>query len=294
MAITDFDSVFWTDPWLRKRTPHARYLFSYLFTGPHKNRAGLYSIDIDVISFETGMSREKIEKAMPELNPKVKYDYDNEIVFIINHVKHQFAKNGNISPKMGEAIAKDLNKLPREHPFVLEFIEVYSDFFLLSETFSIEYQYSQGKGRVREGKGKGSFNLNDAFEKFWTEYPRRNGKRVGKQNTLKRFQSLSEDDWTTAIKAAVNYANSQVAKNNYAKDPERFLKDDYWRDWIDDSGTAPLKETDKASLQRQLNEALDKQEKYDIELKFDTKENSQVNYDKWTREVNKLRKAVEG
>jgi hypothetical protein len=240
------------------------------------------------------MSRDKIEKAMPELNPKVKYDYDKEIVFIINHVKHQFAKNGNISPKMGEAIAKDLNKLPKEHPFVLEFIEVYSDFFLLNETFSIEYQYSQGKGRVKEGKGKGSFNLNDTFEKFWTEYPRRNGKRVGKQATLKRFQSLPQDDWPDIIKSAINYANSQVAKNNYAKDPERFLKNDYWRDWIDSAGSMPLKEKDEAGIRRELNYASGKLESAETELRFNTQEDSQKKVNKWKATVAKLMAELEG
>ncbi len=71
------------------------------------------------------------------------------------------------------------------------------------------------------------------FEKFWEAYPLRNGHKVGKQKTYKLFASLLNGDRELIIQAAQNYAKSKLAKDGYAKDPERFLKDDYWRDWLE-------------------------------------------------------------
>lgn len=71
------------------------------------------------------------------------------------------------------------------------------------------------------------------FEDFWKAYPKRNGNKVGKAKTLKLFVHLLNGDRELIIKAAENYAASKTAKEGFAKDPERFLKDDYWKDWIE-------------------------------------------------------------
>lgn len=70
------------------------------------------------------------------------------------------------------------------------------------------------------------------FEQFWKAYPKRNGNKVGKQATLKLFLALNEEDHQSLLQATENYANSKTAKDGYAKDPERFLKNEYWKDWL--------------------------------------------------------------
>lgn len=71
------------------------------------------------------------------------------------------------------------------------------------------------------------------FERFWKAYPNRHGRKVGKFATFKYYQKkLLNGDKESVIAAASNYANSKTAKDGYAKDPIRFLKDDFWRDWI--------------------------------------------------------------
>lgn len=83
---------------------------------------------------------------------------------------------------------------------------------------------------------KGESSVIEAFETFWAAYPSRNGKRVGKAKTQKLWKNLSEFDQRAAQAAAENYANSKQATSNYAKDPERFLKDRFWEDWLDGPG----------------------------------------------------------
>ena len=71
------------------------------------------------------------------------------------------------------------------------------------------------------------------FEQFWNAYPKRNGKRVGRQKTLGLFLKLTPEDRPITIQAAINYSRSERVLSGYSKDPERFLKDEFWRDWVE-------------------------------------------------------------
>lgn len=84
------------------------------------------------------------------------------------------------------------------------------------------------KPQRKEKKSKEEKNIyTEKFSLFWEIYPKRNGKKVGKQATWKKFQKLKLSDLDLIIKNAENYG----VGNDYPKDPERFLKDDFWRDW---------------------------------------------------------------
>jgi len=154
MSIIDYQSSTWTDPWFRKLPTHCKLLFIYLWTNNHKNLTGLYAIDIATIGFETGLTSEQIREGLSILHPKVKYDYKKEIIWVVNHVRHQFMRTKNISYKIIVGIEKALISL-NKHPFIKEFLDKYSD-------LEIQYQYpmdsvsiypsSEGGG---EGAGKG-------------------------------------------------------------------------------------------------------------------------------------------
>jgi uncharacterized protein YdaU (DUF1376 family) len=73
----------------------------------------------------------------------------------------------------------------------------------------------------------------DWFETFWGLYPARNGKKAGKKTTHKLALSLSQADRDLLLVAVRNYAASEDCRRGFSKDPERFLKNDYWRDFID-------------------------------------------------------------
>lgn len=79
--------------------------------------------------------------------------------------------------------------------------------------------------------------VKDRFEVFWGAYPRRNGRRLGKKAAFERFMALSETDQLQAIQAASQYARSLIPKPGEfvpaARDPERFLKQDFWRDYLE-------------------------------------------------------------
>jgi hypothetical protein len=72
----------------------------------------------------------------------------------------------------------------------------------------------------------------------------RNGKRVGKKdctNYLKAMK-LQNGDRELLMKATINYCNSKTAQDGYCKDPIRFLRKDFWRDWIEPEETTQGKD----------------------------------------------------
>jgi len=73
----------------------------------------------------------------------------------------------------------------------------------------------------------------DKFMDFWKAYPRRHGVKVGKVATLALFKKIPKADWTKVTIAAIHYSASQQATEGFVRDPERFLKKDYWRDWVE-------------------------------------------------------------
>jgi len=68
---------------------------------------------------------------------------------------------------------------------------------------------------------------NKYFEEFWKVYPLRKGKKVGRKKSLDIFLKLNSQDYGKIIRNANNYG----INNDFPKDPERFLKDDFWKDW---------------------------------------------------------------
>lgn len=74
------------------------------------------------------------------------------------------------------------------------------------------------------------------FEAFWQAYPRRKGKRVGKGAALRLWHKLKPAEQCEALEAAKNYARSDAAQRGYARDADRFLKADWWRDWVEGPG----------------------------------------------------------
>lgn len=88
----------------------------------------------------------------------------------------------------------------------------------------------------------------NSFDEFWAIYPARNGKRLGKIPSQRRFDKLSEADQALCLTATRNYANCKMIKSGYGiKDPERFLWDgrnhyEYWREWIEPEVVVSMEE----------------------------------------------------
>ena len=154
MAIVDFNSAIWSDPWFRKLSVNGKNLFIYLWTNSHKTISGIYPIDLETISFETGIPLKQCPQTLSILSPKVKYDYQEEVVWVVNHFRHQFMRTQKISDQIKTGLERNLLIL-KPHPFVIEFLEVY-------KTLNLEIWSIDGLQRVLldppgggGGKGEG-------------------------------------------------------------------------------------------------------------------------------------------
>lgn len=69
------------------------------------------------------------------------------------------------------------------------------------------------------------------FTVFWRNYPARKGRKVGKaQVKAWLFKNLRPHEYQPMLKAVRNYADNC---GDYARDPIRFVRDNWWGDWLD-------------------------------------------------------------
>ncbi len=75
------------------------------------------------------------------------------------------------------------------------------------------------------------------FDLFWSHYPARNRRKVGKAQCQPVFEALSDEDQAACCLAAKHYAKAcQPRADEFVplpRDPIRFLRQDWWRDWIE-------------------------------------------------------------
>ncbi len=71
------------------------------------------------------------------------------------------------------------------------------------------------------------------FLEFWGIYPSRNGKKLNKKKCFSLFSKLNNQERKEVNVAVKNYARSKRVLDGFPKDPERFLEDKYWREWIE-------------------------------------------------------------
>ncbi len=74
------------------------------------------------------------------------------------------------------------------------------------------------------------------FDLFWKAYPKRRGKRLGKAAALRLWLRLKPKEQCEAYAAAINYSRCTTVKEGFARDANRFLSADYWRDWVEGAG----------------------------------------------------------
>lgn len=97
---------FWSDGFIRsKLNPLDRYLFLYFLTNERTTICGVYELPIEIISSETGIEKETIEKMMPRLEGRV--ELFGSWVIVPNFLKHQ-----SLNPSVILGIQREYNALP--------------------------------------------------------------------------------------------------------------------------------------------------------------------------------------
>lgn len=177
----------WNDPWFRKLKASEKIVFIYIID--NCNNAGFYEIDIDMMSFQIGLDKAKIEGAIEGLNRGLLGA--KNWVWVKNFLKHQ--KNWPLNPD-NNAHRQIINLMIEQKE---NFIEVE---YFIEKLGAIEGLISPiGKGR---GKGIGKVKVDkpkkpkkfeppniEDFTLYFTEngYP--------KELADKAFSYYSSADW---------------------------------------------------------------------------------------------------
>ena len=71
----------------------------------------------------------------------------------------------------------------------------------------------------------------DAFDAFWSAYPRRNGKRIGRADAELKWRRLKPEERVAALVGAEHYAEACERGLTIAADAHRWLEKRRWLDW---------------------------------------------------------------
>lgn len=91
----------------------------------------------------------------------------------------------------------------------------------------------------------------ERFLAFWGAYPARRGKKLEKTTTATLFASLTPSCQSSCVLAAKHYAESErVCDGVGIKDPKRFLKDGFWKEYIEPEQATRKRETESAATRK--------------------------------------------
>lgn len=107
--LRSVSTSFWSDPFIEDLTPNEKLLFLYLITNDKTNMLGIYEVSIKKISFDTGLNKDVIEKALKEFERLSKVKYIKNHIVLVNFMKHQ-----NYNTNMKKSAIGIYNELPNE------------------------------------------------------------------------------------------------------------------------------------------------------------------------------------
>ena len=214
--LRSVNTKFWEDPFVENIKPEEKLLFLYFLTNPLTNLIGIYEITIKRISYDTGLTPERIHKSL-----KVFHNY-NKVYYIDNYIiLPNFIKNQNFNTNMKKGAMNNYDSLPNSLKDKL-YDKPLEAFESLSNTLEIEYKVKD------ECKVKDNSNINIEFDVFWNMY----NKKVGsKSNCEKKWRSLKNGQRTKIIESLPLFLSS-IKDKQYQPFPETYLNQNRWDDEI--------------------------------------------------------------
>ena len=107
--LRSLSTSFWSDPYIEDLTPSEKLLFIYLITNDKTNMLGIYEASIKKMSFDTGIDKVTVKKALEGFEKIGKVKYLNNYVVLVNFLKHQ-----NFNTNMKKSAIDVYNNLPKE------------------------------------------------------------------------------------------------------------------------------------------------------------------------------------
>jgi NADH/NAD ratio-sensing transcriptional regulator Rex len=87
--LRSVSTAFWSDPFIEDLTPSEKLLYLYFITNEKTNMLGIYELSIKKISFETGLTKDIVSKALESFERIGKIKYKENYLILLNFLKHQ-------------------------------------------------------------------------------------------------------------------------------------------------------------------------------------------------------------
>ena len=107
--LRSVNTAIWSDTWFEELDSNEKLLFLYLVTNEKTNMLGIYELSIKKMSFETGIPKDEISKALKGFETVKKVKHIKNYVVLVNYLKHQ-----NFNTNMKKSAIDTYNSLPKE------------------------------------------------------------------------------------------------------------------------------------------------------------------------------------
>lgn len=218
--------TFWTDPKVDDEfTPEDKYFYLYLITNPHTNICGCYEISMKQMVRETGYNEDTVKRLlnrMENTHHVIRYDPRTKEVFIPKWGKYNW---GN-SPKVKEGALKVAHNIKSA-----AFKESVLD------TLSIEYPYTMDTSVSVSVTNNthiiDEWDIEDAFNTFWSEYPRKVGKGAAKKSFEKALKKTDLKTILSAVEAQRQSPQWTRDDGQFIPHPATWLNQERWDDEVE-------------------------------------------------------------
>ena len=107
--LRSLNTAFWSDPFVEELTPSQKLLYIYLITNEKTNMLGIYELSIRKMSFDTGILKDDILKALKGFETIGKVKRVKDYIILVNYLKHQ-----KFNTNMKKSAIDIYNSLPKE------------------------------------------------------------------------------------------------------------------------------------------------------------------------------------
>lgn len=101
------DTRFWSDGYISSLTHEEKLLFVYLITNSKTELCGAYELPTGLIVYETGLSKEGVEKMLSKFQEDQKLVREGDWVLMVNFLKYQ-----SLNPNIIKGILRTIEELP--------------------------------------------------------------------------------------------------------------------------------------------------------------------------------------
>lgn len=102
-----------------------------------------------------------------------------------------------------------------------------------SNTEESRVEKSRVEKKKKKETNKESWADDFHFDDFWTAYPTRKGKRLGKKQSMEFWKKMSDEQRQAAIVGVKHYGEWCRRTDTYPKDPIRFLRDETYLEFAE-------------------------------------------------------------